>query len=62
MTKNVGPTDKSLRLVAGIIIIAAGFYYKNWLGVIGIIPLATSLAGYCPLYSVFGITTCSKKG
>ena len=62
MRKNVGPTDKSLRLVAGIVIIGAGFYYKNWLGAIGVIPLATALMGYCPLYSILGITTCRKKG
>ncbi|MCM8790465.1 MAG: DUF2892 domain-containing protein [Candidatus Omnitrophica bacterium] len=60
MTKNIGPTDKSLRLVAGIIIIGAGLYYKNWLGVLGIAPLLTSFTGYCPLYSIFGVSTRKK--
>ena len=61
MVKNVGPTDKSIRLTAGIVIIFAGIYYDILLLVIvGIIPLVTAFIGYCPLYSMFGINTCKK--
>jgi hypothetical protein len=31
------------------------------LGLIGIVPLATALAGYCPLYTALGFSTCSMK-
>jgi len=61
MVKNVGPTDKSIRLTAGVAIIFAGIYYDILLLVIiGIIPLVTAFVGYCPLYSMFGINTCKK--
>lgn len=61
MVKNVGPTDKSIRLTAGIAIIFAGIYYDILLLVIiGIIPLVTAFIGYCPVYSMFGINTCKK--
>jgi hypothetical protein len=28
------------------------------LGYIGIVPLATGLIGFCPLYKLFGLSTC----
>jgi hypothetical protein len=31
---------------------------SNWLGAIGIVPLATALIGWCPAYLPFGINTC----
>ena len=31
---------------------------KSMLGFIGLVPLATGLIGFCPLYSVLGIKTC----
>jgi hypothetical protein len=60
MVCNVGGIDKTVRLVAGIVIIGAGLYYQNWLGAIGIIPLGTALLGFCPLYSIIGASTCKK--
>lgn len=61
MKKNVGKIDMAIRIILGIGIIGAGIYYQNWLGLIGIIPLATALMGWCPLYLLFGMTTCSRK-
>ena len=58
MKKNVGTTDRIVRLILGVIIIGLGLYFKSWWGVIGIIPLITGLIRYCGLYSVFGINTC----
>ncbi len=58
MKKNVGTTDKIIRIIAGVVIIGFGFYFKSWWGVIGIIPLITGLIGFCGLYSLFGINTC----
>ena len=59
MKKNVGGFDYVLRLIAGIAIIAWGYSAKNWWGVVGLIPLITALASYCPAYSIFGISTRS---
>ncbi|MCE5250030.1 DUF2892 domain-containing protein [bacterium] len=61
MKRNVGTIDKVLRIIVGIVIIAVGFYFKSWWGVIGIIPIATGLIGYCMLYTIFGISTCKLK-
>ena len=30
-------------------------------GLVGVIPLATGLIGSCPLYALFGISTCPLK-
>ena len=35
--------DRILRLIAGIAILGAGFYFKSWLGLIGIVPILTGL-------------------
>ena len=61
MKVNVGSADKIIRIVAGVAVIGWGFYAQNWLGAIGIIPLATAAMGWCPLYSVLGIKSCPMK-
>ncbi|MCU4174796.1 YgaP family membrane protein [Carboxylicivirga sp. N1Y90] len=61
MKKNVGSGDKTFRIILGIAIGVAGYYYQSWLGLIGIIPLFTALINWCPLYLPFGLSTCKKK-
>ncbi len=67
MSVNMGPIDRVVRMLAGIALIAyaipIGFAPTgwNWIGWIGIIPLATAALGNCPLYSVLGISTCPAK-
>jgi len=60
MKCNVGKTDRIIRIVLGIIIIAAGLYYQSWWGLIGAVPLLTAALGWCPAYLPFGISTCKK--
>jgi len=57
MKCNVGKTDKTIRIVAGLIILTLGLVLKSWWGLIGIIPLATALSGWCPLYVPLKIST-----
>ena len=58
---NVGLMDRSIRTLLGVSLI--GFAVSGdrtgfeWLGWIGIVPLATGLIGICPLYSALGINT-----
>jgi ABC-type polysaccharide/polyol phosphate export permease len=63
MTVNVGTIDRILRALVGIVLIAIalGFFgpAHAW-GWIGIIPLVTALIGYCPLYSLIGVSTCRR--
>jgi Protein of unknown function (DUF2892) len=58
MKRNEGNMDRIIRIVLAIAIAAAGLYFQSWLGLIAIIPLATALVGFCPLYAIFGISTC----
>ncbi len=61
MKANVGTVDKVVRIIAGLAIIGWGVVAGNWLGAIGIIPLATALMGFCPAYSLIGVNTCGTK-
>ena len=63
MSVNVGTIDRALRVVIGLALIAfaipLGFPDTgwNWIGWIGVVPLATAIVGNCPGYSVFGLST-----
>ena len=61
MKCNVGMSDKVLRGIIGLVIIAVGFYFKSWWGAIGFIPILTAILGWCPLYAPLGISTCKTK-
>lgn len=68
MRRNIGSVDMIVRVVIGLALIAfamrLGFPDTgyNWIGWIGIVPLATAAIGNCPLYSVLGLTTRSRHG
>jgi hypothetical protein len=61
MKPNVGGIDRSLRILAGIAILGAGFYFKSWLGLIGIVPILTGIFRFCPAYLPFGLSSCKIK-
>ena len=58
MNKNIGNIDRIFRIVIGAILISLVFVGPQtaW-GWVGIIPLATALINFCPLYAIFGINT-----
>ena len=57
--KNVGGIDKSLRIVAGLVLISLVFIGPKTLwGLIGVVPLFTGIFGFCPAYTLLGIKTC----
>lgn len=61
MKANIGGIDRTLRILAGIALLALVFVLEGdarWLGLVGIVPLATGLFRFCPLYSLFGLSTC----
>jgi hypothetical protein len=62
MKQNIGQTDKIIRIAIGIIVILSGIIMQSWWGAVGIIPLVTSLIGFCPLYPLLKISTCEKSG
>jgi len=59
--KNVGGLDFYIRIIAAVVIAILGVVYQSWWGLIAIIPLATALVGFCPLWTLFGINTCKVK-
>jgi len=60
MERNVGQTDKIIRAILGVCLIGAGVYFNSWWGALGVVPLLTAAMGMCPIYSVFGISSCKK--
>ncbi len=67
MKKNMGTTDRIIRIVAAITIIA--LYYTSVIsGTLAIVLLVvsgifilTNFVRFCPLYLPFGISTARKK-
>ncbi len=67
MKKNMGNADRIIRILVVIAFIT--LYYTGTVpGLIGIglivlsvIFAATSLLGFCPIYTIFGMNTCSAK-
>ncbi|HFD79090.1 MAG TPA: DUF2892 domain-containing protein [Gammaproteobacteria bacterium] len=62
---NVGGIDRALRIVVGGAVVALTFVgpYTDVLfpwGLIGAVPLVTGLIGWCPAYSLFGLSTCKS--
>lgn len=60
MKPNVGSADKVIRIILGIVIIALGFIYQSWWGIVGIVPLLTGVFNFCPAYSLIGVSTKAK--
>lgn len=67
MKKNVGTTDKVIRILAAVVIIA--LYFTNVIsGTLAIVLLVvsgllilTSFVSFCPAYWPFGISTRTQK-
>lgn len=67
MNANVGMIDRVVRVVVGLLLIAyaipIGFPSTgwNWVGWIGVVPLLTAFVGYCPAYTLLGVSTKPSK-
>ncbi|MBO6792397.1 MAG: DUF2892 domain-containing protein [Balneolaceae bacterium] len=67
MKKNMGTTDRVIRIV--IALIFAALYFSNVindtvamiLSFIALIFIFTSAVSFCPLYKIFGIQTCKVE-
>ena len=62
MKVNEGSADRIARVVLGIFLAIVGFAVIGGtggtiLGIVGLVPLATGLVGFCPLYTMLGINT-----
>lgn len=61
MKKNVGRNDRIVRLVLGSAIIAAGVYFSNLFGLLGLVIMLPALLGSDPFYNVLGVDTNQNK-
>jgi hypothetical protein len=66
MKKNMGNTDRIVRIAIAIVILLlylAGYLdgiLAIILGILAVIFLLTSFVSFCPLYTLFGFSTCRK--
>ena len=62
MKKNIHSVERLIRIVIGLVLVSFVFWGpQNLWFLLGLIPLATGLIGWCPPYQLLGINTCSKK-
>ena len=61
MKHNVGPLDRLLRIIIGLIIAILGVVFESWWGLVGIVLIATGLLKYCLIYDLFKMSTVRKK-
>jgi len=65
MKKNVGTIDKVVRILAAILITVLYFTDIITVGIVFVVLAAvfaiTSLISFCPLYAIFGLSTCPVK-
>lgn len=57
MNKNIGSTDRIIRIILGLALIIWGIISINYFGAIGLIFIATALAKRCPAYTIIGVKT-----
>jgi len=62
MKKNIHPTERQIRIVAGAALISLAFIgpANPWF-LLGFVPLITGLIGWCPPYAIFGINTNKSR-
>lgn len=68
MEKNMGSTDRILRILIALIIITLYFTTNIFshtaaiiLLIVSTVFILTSIVGVCPLYLPLGIRTCARK-
>lgn len=62
MSVNEGTIDRAVRVIVGLALISLVFVGPQtaW-GWIGVVPLLTGIAGWCPAYTLLGVNTCPKR-
>ncbi len=59
---NEHPIDRVVRVIVGVVILSLAFFGpKSPWALFGLVPLITGIVGTCPVYRLFGISTCSTK-
>jgi hypothetical protein len=62
MTRNEGTIDRVARVALGLGLLSLVVVGpQSMLGLVGVVPLATGLFGFCPLYHLLGVSTCRAR-
>jgi len=57
---NEHPIERVVRITLGLALLSLTIVGpQTWWGLVGLVPLATGVLGSCPLYTLFGFSTCS---
>lgn len=60
MNKNIHQIERIVRIVLGAALTSLAFVGPaNLWFLLGLVPLATGLLGWCPPYALLGINTCN---
>lgn len=60
MKINEAGWDRALRVALGLALLSLTVVGpQTWLGLLGLVPLATGVVGFCPLYRLLGVSTCA---
>ncbi|MDZ7802231.1 MAG: DUF2892 domain-containing protein [Trueperaceae bacterium] len=63
MTRNMAGLDRGIRALLGaiaLVVALVGVVPLGWswaIGIVGAVLLVTAAAGFCPLYTLFGVRT-----
>jgi hypothetical protein len=62
MERNIHNVERVIRVIVGAGVTSLAFWGPSnvWF-LLGLIPLATGLVGWCPPYALLGINTCRVK-
>ena len=62
MKKNIGKTDKIIRIILGLVILSQSvFGLQSLWGLIGLVLIITAVIDFCPAYTLLGINTRNIK-
>ena len=67
MPVNIGTIDQYVRIVLGLALVAYALQHGgaiegwHWVGLLGVVPLATAFFRSCPLYAALGISSCPVR-
>ena len=57
MKQDIGTADRIIRIAAGFFLLFQAVINGHIWGYIGIVPILTASLGWCPLYSMLGLST-----
>lgn len=60
MIKNVGPTERVIRVIMALVFFYLGLTVSAWFYILTAFGILTGISGYCPVYHLLGISTNKK--